>query len=266
MKVYGLSVLCVAGIILLSGSVFSNDLQWKKPGNSAPASSVTNIPTIITTDDEEPLRIAQVQQSVPSLPRMAPPAGAQLDRDDNPAVWLQGQNPPSGASTRYVAPIPPRNQQVHTERNVVACDDLIGLKSIKDISHDIRMQGTELPPECVINSEPFDGRHFSQTCYMWKASALSTRGAYFEDTQLERYGHTKVCPILQPVVSGAKFFATVPILPYKMGVTPPNECVYTLGHHRPGNCAPYMREPFPISVRGALFQAGAVAGGIAVFP
>jgi len=101
---------------------------------------------------------------------------------------------------------------------------------------------------------------------MWKASALSTRAAYFEDVQLERYGHTIVCPALQPVVSGAKFFATIPFLPYKMGVTPPNECVYTLGHHRPGNCAPYMVQPCPVSLRGALFQAGAVTGAVFAIP
>jgi hypothetical protein len=153
------------------------------------------------------------------------------------------------------------------ERMLVPCNDQIGLKSIREISYDIRPTSTgALPEECAIDSAPFYGRHFTQTCYMWKASALSTKAAYFEDTQLERHGHTKVLPALQPIVSGAKFFATIPILPYKMGVTPPNECVYTLGHIRAGSCAPYMMEPFPISPRGALFQAGAVAGGVLAIP
>ena len=49
-----------------------------------------------------------------------------------------------------------------------------------------------------------------------------------------------------------------------MGVQPPNECVYALGHYRPGNCAPYLIDPVPISARGAAMQAGAVVGAAAI--
>ena len=240
MKVHWLSVLSVAGVLLLAGNSLGSELRWKKPGNSGTTvPTVTHIPNIITTDDVlEPSEIEQVQYAVPvQVPRTAP----SVSSDD---------------------------VQVQTsEKTPVPCADL-GLKSIKEISHDIRptTASDELPEECAIVGNDYHGRHFSQTCFMWKASAVSTKAAYFEDVQLERYGHTKVCPALQPIVSGAKFFATIPILPYKMGVTPPNECVYTLGHHRAGNCAPYMVEPFPISPRGALFQAGAVTGAVFALP
>jgi hypothetical protein len=43
-----------------------------------------------------------------------------------------------------------------------------------------------------------------------------------------------------------------------MGLRPPNECVYTLGYYRPGNCAPYMFEPFPLSVRAAAAEAAGI--------
>ena len=72
--------------------------------------------------------------------------------------------------------------------------------------------------------------------------------------RLERYGHSWN-PIVEPFVSGAHFFASVPLLPYKMGLRPPNECVYTLGYYRPGSCAPYMFDPIPFSVRAAATQA-----------
>jgi hypothetical protein len=178
------------------------------------------------------------------------------------------QNAPMPMIRNVPPPIVPGNVPAATGRGLVTtCGDQIILKSIREISHDIRPAHTDqLPEECIIDSPVYYGRHFSQTCFMWKASALSTRAAYFEDVQLERYGNTIVCPALQPVVSGAKFFATIPILPYKMGVTPPNECVYTLGHRRSGNYAPYMVEPFPVSPRGALFQALAVTGVIFVIP
>jgi len=51
-----------------------------------------------------------------------------------------------------------------------------------------------------------------------------------------------------------------------MGVELPNECIYTLGYYRPGDCAPYVLDPIPFSVRGGLFEAGALVGGICLFP
>jgi hypothetical protein len=76
---------------------------------------------------------------------------------------------------------------------------------------------------------------------------------------MERYGHSWG-PVLDPVVSGAHFFASVPMLPYKMGLEPPNECIYPLGHYRPGNCAPRYIEPWPWSIRAVALEAGAITG------
>ncbi len=122
-----------------------------------------------------------------------------------------------------------------------------------------------LPAECTLGGDPFYGRHFVQTTFAWKASALCHKPLYFEELQLERYGHT-AGPIIQPVLSGAHFFGSIAFLPYKMGVNPPNECIYQLGLYRPGSCAPWLTEPFPISLRGALFQTGAVLGGVYLIP
>lgn len=147
-------------------------------------------------------------------------------------------------------------------RNVqleIPCPTSASVRSIKDISYDIRTMDGELPKECPLPTEVYQPRHFMLTCYQWKAAALCTKGAYFQDVQLERYGHS-ICPAIQPVLSGARFAADVLFLPYKMGLETPNECVYTLGYYRPGNCAPHMLDPLPISVRGAVFQAGAATG------
>ncbi|MEX2187861.1 MAG: hypothetical protein WD875_13740 [Pirellulales bacterium] len=122
-----------------------------------------------------------------------------------------------------------------------------------------------LPVECHLIDEPYRGRNWIASTYTWKASAACHKPLYFEEVHLERYGHS-VGPILQPFVSSAHFFGTLPILPYKMGVNTPNECIYTLGYYRPGSCAPYLLDPLPISARGALFEAGAWVGGVAVIP
>ncbi|MDR0337796.1 MAG: hypothetical protein LBI18_11970 [Planctomycetaceae bacterium] len=169
----------------------------------------------------------------------------------------------SGGTTP--APIPNDTLISGSSNRGIICPDKAGFKSIRDISFDIRPMPGELPKECPLITTTYNGRHFSQTCYQWKASGVCTKAAYFEDVQLERYGHS-VCPFLQPVISGAKFFLTVPLLPYKMGITPPGECVYTLGHYRVGNCAPYMLDPFPVSVRAVLFEAAAVGGAVALIP
>ena len=73
-------------------------------------------------------------------------------------------------------------------------------------------------------------------------------------------------PWVQPFASATNFFLTVPILPYKMGLEVPDECMYSLGYYRPGDCAPYLFDPIPLSVRGTLFEAGAWVGGVAAFP
>jgi hypothetical protein len=180
------------------------------------------------------------------------------------------QNPSIPAEARVqsgTVPAPTPNDTLVSGTSVrgIVCPDNAGFKSIKDISFDIRPMPGELPKECPLVTTPYNGRHFAPTCYQWKASGVCTKAAYFEDVQLERYGHS-VCPFLQPVISGTKFFLTVPLLPYKMGITPPNECVYTLGHYRAGSCSPYMLDPFPISVRAVLFEAAAVGGAVALIP
>ncbi len=115
--------------------------------------------------------------------------------------------------------------------------------------------GEDFPYECSIDDGTwYTGRCWDETTYMWKASALCHKPLYFEDEALERYGHSWG-PYLDPFVSGAHFFCKLPVLPYCMGVTPPTECMYALGHYRPGNCAPYMINPVPISLRGAAFEA-----------
>lgn len=122
-----------------------------------------------------------------------------------------------------------------------------------------------VPSECRLDDMPLVARNWSPITMTWKASGLCHRPLYFDEPQLERYGHT-LGPLVQPALSGAHFFANIAILPYKMGVHPLNECQYPLGYYRPGNCAPRMIPPVPLSLRGALWQTGFVVGGIYVIP
>jgi hypothetical protein len=126
-------------------------------------------------------------------------------------------------------------------------------------------QNQALPHDCPLGDEVFRGRAFAPITYTWTASALCHKPLYFEDVQLERYGHM-TGPWSQPFASAANFFLTIPILPYKMGLEPPNECLYTLGYYQPGSCAPYLLDPFPISIRGLFFESSAAVGLCALLP
>jgi hypothetical protein len=126
----------------------------------------------------------------------------------------------------------------------------------------------DLPYECTLATQTLaldSGRTWPQTCYTWKASGLCHKPLYFEQPHMERYGHSWG-PVLDSVVSGAHFFASVPLLPYRMGLEPPCECIYPLGHYRPGSCAPRYIEPWPFSIRGGALQATAVTGLIFAVP
>jgi hypothetical protein len=146
------------------------------------------------------------------------------------------------------------------------CPSPKDLKPIGELTTNITPSEGDLPHDCPLGKDrTFQPRSFTPITYTWTASGLCHKPLYFEEVQVERYGHMWG-PWVQPLVSGAHFFLTFPILPYKMGLEPPNECLYTLGYYRPGNCAPYLLDPIPLSVRGALFEAGGWLGAVYAIP
>ena len=135
----------------------------------------------------------------------------------------------------------------------------IPLRDLSDYDLAYVGEAWNIPLKCGTGNASYEGRSHMHSVVQWKAPGHCHKPLYFEQPQLERYGHT-VGPVLQPLISSAHFFTNISILPYKMGIHPPNECQYSLGYYRPGNCAPYMVQPFPWSLRGAAVQAGAVTG------
>ena len=220
-----------------------------------------------TPQDGQPLRPGTLQQPADREPFDTAPRQFPLPGEFQPSV------PPRVAPAPgddFVPTAPPEAVELDRERADAACTDSLNKlreNTIDKLSLSITVtgaEGTDYPFECTIDDGTWHaGRAWPQTTYLWKASALCHKPLYFEDEYLERYGHSwPGC--WQPFVSGAHFFTRLPVLPYCMGVTPPMECEYALGHYRPGSCAPYLVNPVPISARGALFQAGAVAGAVAL--
>jgi hypothetical protein len=136
------------------------------------------------------------------------------------------------------------------------------------IDLDIRVggrAGNDYPCECRLEGDEYEPRRFASTTFTWKAAGYCHKPLYFEDWQLERYGHSHG-PLADPFFSAAHFFVTLPVLPYKMGVELPWECVYPLGYYRPGDCAPWMVPAVPISLRGFAVEAATITGIVFLVP
>jgi hypothetical protein len=244
-----------------------------QPGTSSQLDQ--NIGTPFGSDMPEPPPIeptppSQLEPSnlpMPEAPsNLQPPTSTEFQPNVPPA----GQTPTDAASPvlEPVAPVTQPELQ-KTQKSCQESLDRLKQNTIDKLSIEIDVTGSEgsdYPYECTIDDgSMYGGRCWDQTIYQWKASALCHKPLYFEDEQLERYGHS-FTPCFQPFVSGAHFFCRLPVLPYCMGVEPPQECIYALGHYRPGSCAPYMCNPIPLSCRGAAIQAGAVTGAAAAIP
>ncbi len=120
---------------------------------------------------------------------------------------------------------------------------------------------TEVLPEQVAERDP----SWNWSTYCFSAPNTFSNPLYFEDVMLERHGHERF-PMLQPAVSGVRFFATVPALPYLMTVRPPCECEYKMGHFRAGDCVhPYLQRP-PYERKAAVMQGLTTAGWVVGLP
>jgi hypothetical protein len=105
---------------------------------------------------------------------------------------------------------------------------------------------------------PGTQRAWQSMSYYWDASHLIHQPLYFEDVNLERHGYSY--GVAQPVVSAARFFGRLPLLPYALAAHPHYKAEYALGDARPGSPAPYVHVRPPRDVRGALCEAAVVTG------
>jgi len=87
----------------------------------------------------------------------------------------------------------------------------------------------------------------------WTAPVFCHQPLYFEDVMLERYGQERF-PSVQPILSGARFFSSVALLPYKSYLQRPLEDRYSTGYYRPGSTAPCVRQRLPYDAGAMRFQ------------
>jgi hypothetical protein len=121
------------------------------------------------------------------------------------------------------------------------------------------------PGQALIEEPAQRGPGWAWSSYEFAAANTFSHPLYFEDVMLERHGHERF-PMLQPMVSGTRFFATIPMLPYLMTVRNPCDCEYKMGHFRTGDCVhPYCQRP-PYVGRAAAVEALWITGAVLVIP
>ena len=106
-------------------------------------------------------------------------------------------------------------------------------------------------------------RQFPDVMMPWDPSNYYYHPLYFSDPALERYGHT-YSPLVQPVVSIARFGTQFVMLPYQMTIDPPFAIQSPLGFYRPGDVTPKLLYQVPLNVEAAVVEARCHCG--TVFP
>ncbi len=120
---------------------------------------------------------------------------------------------------------------------------------------------SELPGDRISHT-----RQFAHLQYCWVASNINYYPLYFEDPQLERYGHMHH-PLIQPFVSVSRFNWQFLGLPYQMSMKPVAKCVYPLGYFRPGDCeAPKLYHQVPLNFHAMFITAEVYTGLFFIFP
>jgi hypothetical protein len=126
-------------------------------------------------------------------------------------------------------------------------------------------KGPECPNEVQLSNGPFEPRVFPASTYTWQASNVFYQPLYFEDPDLERYGHAWPF-FIQPIVSSLRFTVQSIGIPYQMTIDPCCCRVYPLGFYRPGECAPKLFYQIPWNTEAAAVEAGSIAGVYFLFP
>ena len=210
-------------------------------------------------------------RGTPGDPAPAPPQNARAAElwQDKPLGELTASIIPELDATARPGPEGVPSEPGETQKKLSA-DEIAKLNQARPL---MEARGTAFSPLG-------DSRTWLLTQYEWDAPATRHLPLIFEDPNLERLGYTPgirtkwrgeegslhAGTYMQPLISGVHFFGRVPFIPYLYGVDRPLEPIYTLGVDETGSPVPYRRHFVPLSLRGALYQAGATLGVHYIIP
>lgn len=173
----------------------------------------------------------------PTISRFTDKTNAIADTSDQPAERIQTPDEEDKSRRPIQESLPEQTPLLKTESMIGPLKGAEQLFHRLDLVEDLRTFGA---PAAVGPREDVSQFEWMPTPYTWISPAFYHYPLYFEQPNLERYGIGRARAV-QPLLSSAHFFWSIPLLPYKTLAHHPRERVYTLGQGRPGNCLPVQR-------------------------
>ncbi len=186
--------------------------------------------------------------------------GSGDDADDAGQDMMESDGPQSNADRLVPAVMGGRFQLPPLVAKTVATEQIGNGKTPDNFRQDQPINLVALPESGTDRGQPW---HWSVV--QWEAPNAFSYPLYFEDRMLERHGHIRFGH-WQPVASGARFFATIPMLPYLMTIKSPCDPEYKLGHFRSGSAAPAVIQRPPLERRAVVAESLFLGGAIGIFP
>lgn len=263
-----------------TGSTSSTELLWQrntKPAASTPSSSIPAtqpVPSRNSSYYQEPTRQRRGTTSLQARELLMGDTIQDINLNVSPWYDAQGKSYPEELAKRQAFANSQSTRSwtnregeelafgtmTAVENRTVFIDlgdgqaEYILINDLSDADRSYVYDAWMYPMETLVVAEAMPEREWIAQTFTWKASALCHKSLFYEDVQLERYGHS-AGPILQPVKSTAHFFLNLAFVPYNSAIHPVTECNYALGYYRPGDCAPWLANPIPLSARGVFRQA-----------
>jgi hypothetical protein len=183
----------------------------------------------------------------------------------------QGQAANLVAAPPIVAFPPVSEITRQSSHRIVRCPPIVESRPLSEITLDVRPPDVEQLPDRASQIfqaadealPPRAGWYCRR--FGWAAPEFWRGPLYFDDVPLERYGQSWH-PLLQPVKSGAHFFGSLPILPYKVGIDRPCDRISNLGYYRVGSCVPGVRQRLPLEADATLLETGAWVAAFLLLP
>lgn len=137
-------------------------------------------------------------------------------------------------------------------------------KTIADARLHKNVVGTYFPELDPITKEPYQPRMLPQGAMLVEPHYVCYGRLFFEEKNTERYGWD--FGPLTPIGLTFKFFGDAAAMPYKVASFPRLCYDSSAGQCLPGDSVPFKAYPQPLSLTGALAQAGVIVALAFIFP
>jgi len=205
-------------------------------------------------DEERPKEPPIPAVKTPAVPEIDPPYEGK-EKGKDPAEIVSPDRGIRRPITQQVPDGPPlKATQVRRIGDIAPLNDF-------DRDTEIKKFAVEKAREFNVRfgGEQYTPRNFPEVVVPWAPPKGKFYPLYFQDPALERYGHT-YHPLVQPVVSSARFATQLVLMPYQMTIDPPWELNSALGYYRPGDVVPKLHYPFPWNAKAAVVEVVTVTG------